>query len=570
MNKISTAFIALFFVSISVNAQADDPLLKILEKEMNREMEYFSKEDHPPYFLSFSVDDYYTASIASEMGSLIHSTDMRIRYFKNDMRVGDYKFDNTHKIENQFYGGRPMQMFSFIPTENDELAISQLIWEKSEAAYKQTSEAYRTRIEMSDLEKQEFPDFSKEPTQIYYDPINEDMFVLNRSEWEEKIKSYSEPFVEDTNIFNAQSQLGYLARRSYYISTEGSKIVQNSSYITLGISAQIKCSDESIVPYSKVYYARAIDKLPNDAAIKKDIDSFIATLKNLANAPIAEAFSGPAILSPEAAAVFFHEIFGHRVEGHRLKDKSDGHTFKDKIDTKVLPKEINLTFDPTIDKFKAFDLMGSFKYDDEGVKSQTVKVIENGILKDYLMSRTPNDLYQKSNGHGRSQGVLPAVARQSNMIIETEKPKSMDYLRKQLIKECKKQGKEYGYYFKEVIGGFTTTSRYRPDVFNIKPIEVYRIFVDGRPDELVRGVSLIGTPLVMFSEIKASGDTYGIFNGLCGAESGSVPVSAVAPAMLIGKIETQKEPVVNIDMPILEDPYIDEKQNKETIKTINE
>src|SRR2546430_17589381 len=101
-----------------------------------------------------------------------------------------------------------------------------------------------------------------------------------------------------------------------------------------------------------------------------------------------------------------------------------------------------------------------------------------------------------------------------------------------LLDEAKKQGKSFGLLFKDISGGFTMTGRASPQSFQVTPIMVYRIYVDGRPDELVRGVDLIGTPLTSFSKIVAAGDTAEVFNGVCGAESGYVPVAAGFPAPL--------------------------------------
>ncbi len=116
----------------------------------------------------------------------------------------------------------------------------------------------------------------------------------------------------------------------------------------------------------------------------------------------------------------------------------------------------------------------------------------------------------------------------------------------------------FGYFFKTVIGGFTITSRFSPNVFNIIPSEVYRIYVDGRPDELVVGVELIGTPLTMFSNIICAGDSQGIFSGFCGAESGYVPVTAISPSIFVRKIETQKSMEIKAEIPILSSPTISE------------
>jgi TldD protein len=233
-----------------------------------------------------------------------------------------------------------------------------------------------------------------------------------------------------------------------------------------------------------------------------------------------------------------------------------------------LPEFINVVFDPKMNTFNGQDLFGYYKYDDQGVEAKSVKVVEKGILYRFLMSRTPIDNFPNSNGHGRAQAGIHPVARQSNLIVETTNPMSEKELRKILIKECKKQKKKYGYYFKDVIGGFTITNRYAPNVFNIIPTEVYRIYVDGRPDELVRGVDLIGTPLLMFSEIKGTGDTSEVFTGFCGAESGSIPVTAISPALFVRKIETQKKPEEKGQLPVLPRPDHNEEfdTNKITVE----
>ena len=130
----------------------------------------------------------------------------------------------------------------------------------------------------------------------------------------------------------------------------------------------------------------------------------------------------------------------------------------------------------------------------------------------------------------------------------------MSDLRKMLINECKRDKKPYGYLFMDVIGGFTTTDRFMPNAFNIFPTEVYRVYVDGRPDELVRGVDLIGTPLAMFAGITAADDRSEIFTGFCGAESGSVPVTAISPSLFVKRIETQRKAAMKSETTLLPRP----------------
>jgi predicted Zn-dependent protease len=187
-------------------------------------------------------------------------------------------------------------------------------------------------------------------------------------------------------------------------------------------------------------------------------------------------------------------------------------------------------------------LSGSYTYDDEGQKAQRVELIQDGVLKTFLMSRLPIASFSESNGHGRAQTGRMPTGRQGNLIVTSTKTTSDAALRQQLIDEAKKQGKPYGLYFEDISSGFAVTQRSSPQAFQVIPLVVYRVYVDGRPDELVRGVAIVGTPLAAMKRILAASDKPEVFNGECGAESGTVPVSAVAPAMLLSEIETQRQP----------------------------
>jgi len=220
----------------------------------------------------------------------------------------------------------------------------------------------------------------------------------------------------------------------------------------------------------------------------------------------------------------------------------------------VLPDFLSVVFDPTRRKIGNVDLNGWYDYDDEGVKGKPFRAVDKGVLKEFLMSRAPIKGFDHSNGHGRRQPGLEVVSRQSNLIVESTNSVTEAKLRQMLIDEAKKQGKPYGLYFREITGGFTTTQRGGPQAFKVIPVVVYRIYADGRPDELVRGSDIVGTPLASFAKILATGDTLEVFNGYCGAESGSVPVSAVAPSILVSEIETEKKAKSNDRPPLLPEP----------------
>jgi len=556
-------FTFLFFGSIGpLTGQHSDSLVNLLNEEMKRQLSELQNAPVAPYYIDYQLNDVHYTNITSSFGSLIQSSKDRSRLLKVNVRLGDYQFDNTHSTEHgsgvdyeshQYEG---MGGYSLFPITNQPDAIRYTLWQAAESAYKSSLREYRhiksptTKPVMTKV-----PDFSKEEPSHYYEPEDrefEKKFDLKN--WEDRTRSYSSLFLNNKDLITGEVTLSVIRQRDYFVSSEGSEVVQNTIHYYLYVMASIRAQDGDILPLHKTYFGFQHDQLPGKEQIELDIRQMIAKLEALRVAPIAEPYTGPAILHAQTAGVFFHEIFGHRVEGHRLKDETDGQTFRAQVKEQVLPAHISVAFDPTITQIGNKLLNGHYKFDNEGVRAQRVQAVENGILKTFLMSRTPLDNFITSNGHGRSSPGVGTVSRQSNLIVETSKSQSMEELRKLLIKECKRQKKKYGYLFKDVMGGFTNTDRFTPNAFNIFPTEVYRIYTDGRPDELVRGVDLIGTPLSMFAEIGATGDEREVFNGFCGAESGQVPVSAISPALFVKRIETQKKPTAVQDTTLLARP----------------
>jgi predicted Zn-dependent protease len=292
---------------------------------------------------------------------------------------------------------------------------------------------------------------------------------------------------------------------------------------------------------AETFEATEPEDLPRDEIIEGAVERVAKDLKALLLAPEAEPFAGPAIFSGRAAGVFFHEIFGHRVEGHRQKDEAEGQTFTKSVGASVLPDFLSVVFDPTRKKVGNVELNGTYSFDDEGVAARPVTVVENGVLKAFLMSRSPIQGFDRSNGHGRRQAGLEVVSRQSNLLVESSRAVPEARLREMLVAEIKRQNKPYGLYFQDISGGVTTTGRQGVQAFKVIPLVVYKVYPDGRPDELIRGADIVGTPLASFGKILATSDRPQVFNGYCGAESGSVPVSAVSPALLVSEIEIEKK-----------------------------
>lgn len=548
MIKQLLIYTLMFFTSVSTFA-IDDEILNTLDHELKREFEALQTADNNLYFLDYRVEIITHNYMSASFGYLTHKNSNEIAYCTITMRYGNNEFDNTHLIkgENQ----KPYNKAFIFPLHSAD-AMRQQLWRHVSDLFEQVKGDYtQLKNKMKAEDKTEQKDFTEEPISSFFEPKSEYTFSeADQTIWQKRLEKYSLPFKEDDNITKGSASLNFNIKRTYYLNSEGTRIVQNNITTSFGIDGIIRSEDGNDTPYYKTFIAQTPDKLPTDDVLMTTSVEVKDMLLKLNAAPVADPYAGPVIMAPMAAGVFFHEIFGHRLEGHRLKDENVSNSFKAMVDDEVLPKSLNVYFDPTIQFYSDTYLNGYYLYDDEGVKARRVDVVQNGLLKSFLMNRTPAPGFPNTNGHGRAAPGRSTVARQSNMFIETSKPLSDDKLRSMLIKDCKKLKKEYGYYVKSVAGGFTNLSKYSPNAFNVTPTEVYRIYVDGRPDELVRGVNFIGTPLAMFSEITAAGNTSDIFNGVCGAESGGVPVATVSPALYIKKVETQKK-VLKFAQPII-------------------
>ncbi|MDR3093549.1 MAG: TldD/PmbA family protein [Bacteroidales bacterium] len=552
-------FLRLFFLLFPLGVSAQDRLLNILKTELNREMTEFQAikdSSDRPYFISFRVDETKSATVRASMGSLIYSRTSHHRVFTPMVRIGSYRMDNYHQIRETSAMNRTEP--SYIPLDDSPEAISQTIWWMTDQTYKNAVERYvkaKSNMAVKVKEEDTSDDYTPQQPVKYFEPeLQNDYLRFNRAEWEKKLCRYSEAFAQLTDIIDGWANISVQTVRKYYLSSEGTEVAHNQVYIHLTVGASVKADDGMDLPLQHSWFALTVGHLPSDKEVQAQAAWMIAKLEKMKQAPVVDAFSGPALLSAEAAGVFFHEIFGHRTEGQRMRLESDGQTFKKKINEAVLPPFLTVYMDPTITKYKDTELNGSFRFDDEGVRGEKVMLVENGILTHFLMSRVPIEGFPASNGHGRAAPGYNPVTRQSNLIVETAQPKSEKELRKALKEELQQQGKDFGYYFASVTGGFTQTGRYTPNAFNVTPTEVYRVYADDRPDELVRGVDLVGTPLAMFSQIEQAGDQYGVFNGMCGAESGNIPVSCVSPMLFVKQIEIQKKAKSQSKPPLLPKP----------------
>lgn len=530
--------------------------MQLLSAELDYSMANLVTEDGTkPYFINYTVYDESRAVVAATLGATTQSDSSRERNLNIEVRVGDYALDNTRQLRE----AGPSRSFGSgnIPLAMDDEpdSIAHTLWYHTDDLFKSSAKRLtqiKTNLKVKVEEEDKSDDFTREQAHVHMEPPIG--LAFDREAWSERLKKISAIAREYPLIYNSNVNVTAYAMTRFIVSSEGTRLQTTEQRYRVAMNAATKAEDGMELSQFFDFNASTPERLPSDAEIEAGFRRVIDQVLALREAPLAEPYIGPAILRNRASGVFFHEIFGHRIEGHRQKDVTEGQTFTKKIGLPVLPDFVSVFDDPTMPRLGDVDLRGYYLFDDEGVKAPRVVLVDQGVLKTFLLSRSPVEGFPNSNGHGRRQPGSAVVSRQGNLIVESRKAVPFPRLRELLLEECKSQGKPYGLLFEDISGGFTTTSRGGPQAFKVLPIVVYRVYVDGRPEELIRGADVVGTPLTCFEKIIWTGDDPAVFNGSCGAESGWVPVSAASPSILVSTIEIEKRRREQSRPPILSAP----------------
>jgi TldD protein len=538
-------------------AAPESSVLQAMQGELQRSVDAYGKADPPAYFISYTISDLDSAEVSGSNGALLSSDETRDRWLEVQTRVGSFQLDSTHKIE-----GREPAWSSpgtEVTLDDDIPLLRREIWRETDRQYRAAVQAYigvQTSNEVQARSaEQGAPDFShEEPHASAGDPVD---FHVDRKPWEEKARKYTAAFSTSPAVLNSIVTFTARSSNQYFVNSDGSQLSFGQIRYRLELFVQGKAPDGmDLQRYANFDWVDP-SKAPSDATVLDQVRILTSQIVALQKAPLVEPFAGPTLLTGRAAAVFFHEVLGHRLEGFRQKDVAEGQTFTSKINQQILPDFITVRDDPTTQDVNGQVLLGFYPFDDEGIPSENVVLVDHGILKNFLMGRSPLVNFPHSNGHGRRQLGYQPIARMGNTIVQSSKTMSNAALRQLFIEEIRKQNKPFGLLIDDIAGGFTFTGRAQPQAFQVQPLIVYKVFPDGRPDEMVRGVNIVGTPLISITKIIATGDTPEVFNGYCGAESGSVPVSAVAPEILISEMEVSKKEASTDTPPILPPPAHD-------------
>lgn len=544
--KLARYFLALLFVPMlcSQTPQAapqamTNPVMRAMNDELRRSVtELQFKDLEKPYFIQYVILDQEQYRAEATFGALMASDRNRSRILQAQVRVGNYDFDNSEFMTGGGFQGPPASgVASSAVIENDYNAIRHALWLATDAAYKQSVEqlARKRAFVQNKVREDQIPDFSKEPATSSVTARRD--LEVDKARWEKQVRDWSAIFRNFPEIQQSSVSLRALLTHRYLVNSEGTRTLQPSLIVSLEIDASTQAADGMRLTRVVPFNSKSFDQLPTPQAVSDSIRKVAADLTALRTAPVLDAdYSGPVLFTGQASAEMFVRVLAPNLSGQRLplsdqQGPANRSELADRMNRPVLPSFLTVFDDPTEQRVGNQELIGHYHVDDQGVPARRVSLIEQGVLKNFLMSRRPAKDAPQSNGHGRSGLPGRETAQIGNLFIRAEEGKSYEDLTQELIKICRLEKLSYGILIKAL------ASDGRPPIGT--PSLVYKVHAADGHEELIRGASASGITVRSLRQIQAAGNDAFVSNRLAGGGV-PTPTSIVAPSVLLEEMELKR------------------------------
>ncbi len=553
-----------------------DPILDAMQAELKRSLSGLRVPGSPrPYYLLYALRRRRDLLLQAAHGSLIRRRDREVGSLSVDLRVGSHAFDNVMD------GGlgeeaseRESADWLVAPDDMDPMALRCALWKLTQLKFDEAQSDYydHRKALVSEFLRDEVTSFTQErPTTLYEDVDVLDLPTEQLDAWAADIEDLSRRFLDHPEIHDPEISIRGERLVRWQIDSEGARIRTCDLWLEFEIRAWVLTDDGVYVESARSVPARRVEEVPSREQMDTLLDAVLDDLRELRESSESPAaFIGPALLSGQAASTVFHEALGHRLEGNRLVARGETRTFAHMLGERVLPEGLDVRDDPTLVEFEGRSLWGSYRVDDEGVPAQSTLLVSDGILVDFLRSRSPLPKLRgakpetveggRSNGHGRGDGIERPMARMANLVVEGRPELSLtrEALETELIALARAQGRRQVAVIHTIRAGETSTDSYDFQVFKGELARVEFIDVDTGERQRVRDLELIGTPLSALQKVVRFGGRPGMDHGYCWAESGSVPVAGISPAVLLSEVELQQASRTGFHEPLLPPPFADD------------
>lgn len=553
---------------------ADDPLLRAMIEELKRRTALHLPTAAAPYFIGYTVDDEYRYEADAEFGALTWSNETHRRPAKIEVRVGSYDFDSSEFVR-QWAVPDPTRRD--LPLADDVLALRRELWLGTDAAYKLALEqlaSKRAAIE-NRVADDSVPDFSRETPVTALGERADGTFDLAR--WAETTRRLSALFRAYPAIDDSEVELRVRLITHYFANSEGAVVRTPETLVSLVATAQTRAADGSDVDDVELLIAPDAASLPSEAVLTARVRALAQRVTDLVAAPLMESYTGPVLVADQAAGELFGQIFATNLSGQRPPNAQQEEReatapqseYMKRVGRFVLPAFVSITDDPAATSYGSERLMGTYAYDDQGVRAEKLDIVTDGKLRTLFLSRRPRSATDtQSNGRARAANGWP-LPQASNLFVTVApgSARTLQQLTQQMLDLCRAQDLPYGLLITRIA---TSPESYGERPVLADPVLAYRVWASDGHRELVRGGSFGEVGVRTFKDILAASDTPVVTHRLSTTYNGqvapapdvldAVPSSVIAPAVLVEELEIRPQTGGREKPPALRHPYFAEKR----------
>ena len=557
-------------------APADnDQTLRAMHDELERSRNRLQLAGvEKPFYIEYRLLDLDVRSVSATFGALVSSTTSRNRFMSVDVRLGDYHLDSSNFISEDGFQGF-LGSTGEVGIDGDYNSLRQDLWLATDQAYKEaaTQMSLKQAFLRSLTKPPEIDDFSQAPTLVKLEPRLQPDWTARH--WEDEARTAAAVLRSFPQLYGSRVNYHLIYATTYLMNSEGTTIRTSRSLAAIEVALDTQADDGMpLHDFYALYVARPAD-LPDAATAGRAVAQAGTELMELRASPLVPDYTGPVLFDARAAGSMLSQVLAPSLSGARpplsmmrafdqIMERMGGRSeWSGRVGTRVLPPSVSLVDDPTLKDYQGQWLQGNYEVDDEGVKAQRVSMVENGVLKNLLMSRRPGPDFQASNGHARSANLSTPQPLSSNLFFQSNEPIKSADLRKKFLDACRADGhdwcievkrmdnpalasvrqEDFSEFIGSIAGGIATGER--------MPLLIYRVYVaDGR-EELVRGGRIEGLTLRSIRNLLGIGDDPAVFGymqnpaggfagtalGAFGAAQGGIPSTVIAPSLLLEEVE---------------------------------
>jgi len=511
-------------------AAKGDALLESLLTELDRSKAQLKMDQvQAPYYIEYRVNDVdeYTADAA--FGSIRDTDRRRVRVLRVVVRIGDYKQDSFY---NQGTGSA-----SILPLDDDPIALRRQIWLLTDEAYKNAADAYAEKLaalKQFSADPSPVDDFAHAPVVL---AVGQTVSLnVDSKQWEKTLEELTNLYRKYPEVQSVSATARFAAVNDYFVNSEGTIVRQGRSTATVNLNGSAQAADGMRLSRNPFWTEARAEDLPTHDAMIQEATKMLDSLKALREAPITEeSYRGPVLFAPDAADDIVAGLIGGNVLGRKPQLGRPNRTtgaFATSYKTRVLPKFVSVADDPTLKQFQGKNLVGSYEIDSEGVKSQQVALVGDGMLQNYLVGRQPIRDFPVSNGHGRSVPGSSPQPSVGTLIMKSAEPEPAQALKEKLMQMASEQGRPYGYRVETLAPGNS-------------PRLLYRVYAKDGHEELVRGAVFNELDVrALRNDVIALGDDPLVSNRM-----GALPQTIIAPSILFDELEVKRADTTKEKLP---------------------